>query len=157
VFNASSPECESGEALCHTCSIDFQTLQTTCTAVHVYPRVGVSKFGQVEEELEVMDEVFAHGPVACHINALCLEGGAQIDDNGVFGYKCDGHNHVVQLAGWGEARDGTRFWILRNSWGTAWADHGWFRIRRDPPNNWSPSTFGCNWVHPYVAEPARLV
>lgn len=156
VYNASSPECASGEALCHTCSINFTTLTSTCAAVHDYPRVMVAKYGTAETEAAIMAEVLEHGPVACHINAVCLEGDDYGED-GIFRYRCDGHNHVIQLAGWGVDPDGTRFWIGRNSWGTFWADHGWFRIRRDPPFEWSPSTYGCDWAHPYVWEArARL-
>ena len=28
--------------------------------------------------------------------------------------------HVVSVLGWGEALDGTKYWIGRNSWGTYW-------------------------------------
>ncbi|KAG8457832.1 hypothetical protein KFE25_005101 [Diacronema lutheri] len=155
VYNASSPECASGEALCHTCAIDFATRTSTCAAVRAYTRIGVASFGTVDAEPDIMAEVHARGPVACHINASCLEG-ADHDSAGVWNYRCAGHNHVIQLAGWGEGADGTRYWIARNSWGTFWADHGWFRVRRDPPFAWSPAEFGCNWAEPFIAEPAAV-
>ncbi len=38
--------------------------------------------------------------------------------------------HAVVIVGWGTDSDGTDFWLVRNSWGRNWADHGYFRIER---------------------------
>ena len=49
-------------------------------------------------------------------------------------------------------RSGVRYWVARNSWGTYYAERGWFRVRRDPPFEWSPATYGCAWATVDVSE-----
>lgn len=48
-------------------------------------------------------------------------------------------NHVVALIGWG-TEGGVDYWIIRNSWGQGWGEHGYARIERHHNlvglNNW---------------------
>jgi hypothetical protein len=37
---------------------------------------------------------------------------------------------AFQVVGWGEAHDGKKFWIIRNSWGTYWGTMGFFMLER---------------------------
>jgi len=45
------------------------------------------------------------------------------------GSHCSGKiNHAVAMVGWGKTSDGRGYWILRNSWGEDWGEHGYFRM-----------------------------
>jgi len=40
-------------------------------------------------------------------------------------------NHCVVLMGYGsDAKSGEKYWILQNSWGSSWGDHGYFKLAR---------------------------
>ena len=46
------------------------------------------------------------------------------------GRYCTSRDHDITLNGWG-TDNGVDYWLGRNSWGTYWGEHGWFRIARD--------------------------
>ena len=48
-------------------------------------------------------------------------------------YQGDDKNiggHAISIIGWGVDDDGTKFWLIRNSWGQTWGDNGYFRMER---------------------------
>ena len=84
-------------------------------------------------------EIFARGPISCYIDAGPLE----TYTGGVNMYKgAKGTDHAIQIAGWGTDA-GVDYWLGRNSWGTYWGEHGWFRIARSA---YKPDT--CYWAVP---------
>jgi len=99
-----------------------------CYAINNYPVIKVSEYGSVRGDTNIMTEILARGPVSAYINANCIEtytGGINMYDT------CNPLtiNHAIQLNGWG-SENGTDYWIGRNSWGTYWGEHGFFRIVR---------------------------
>ncbi|ESR59058.1 hypothetical protein CICLE_v10017565mg [Citrus x clementina] len=48
--------------------------------------------------------------------------------NGVCGTQLD---HAVTIIGFGTTEDGTKYWLIKNSWGDTWGEAGYMRIQRD--------------------------
>ncbi|KAJ0973044.1 hypothetical protein J5N97_021003 [Dioscorea zingiberensis] len=75
-------------------------------------------------------KVAANQPVSVAIDA----GGSDFQhySSGVFTGDCGTDlDHGVAVVGYGIANDGTKYWLVRNSWGTSWGEHGYIRMQRD--------------------------
>eukprot|EP00873_Tetraselmis_striata_P043107 jgi/Tetstr1/463371/TSEL_008293.t1 len=122
--------------VCHNCEPEHGT----CFPIYsgAYTGYGISEWGRVTGEDDMMAEIYARGPVVCSIAAI-----SDFDDNypavvgkheGIFitttSLTEDDVNHNVEILGWGETKSGVKYWIGRNSWGTYWGEGGFFRIGR---------------------------
>lgn len=69
-------------------------------------------------------------PVSVAVNGKARE--FQLYGGGVFSGKCEPSiDHAVAVIGYGVSEDGTKYWLIKNSWGETWGDKGYMRILRD--------------------------
>ncbi|XP_066379978.1 senescence-specific cysteine protease SAG39-like [Miscanthus floridulus] len=50
---------------------------------------------------------------------------------GVVRCKNSSLNHALTAVGYGTDEHGTRYWLMKNSWGTGWGERGYVKIARD--------------------------
>ena len=129
-YKAVDDQC-SDENVCRNCN---PWGESNCFAVPKsnYTNYQITEYGTVQGEKKMMAEIYARGPIACGVDAGPLEdyyGGILYDHTGARDI-----DHIISVVGWGEGKleNGTTvpYWIVRNSWGMYWGEHGWFRVVR---------------------------
>ncbi|KAF8117229.1 hypothetical protein N665_0012s0230 [Sinapis alba] len=104
-----------------TCNI--KSTKPTATSITGYEDVPVN------DENALMKAV-AHQPVS-----VGIEGGGfdfQFYSSGVFTGECTTYlDHAVTAVGYSQSSNGSKYWIIKNSWGTKWGESGYMRIKKD--------------------------
>ena len=98
-----------------------------------------------------------YGPLsaalAIHENFMGYTGG--IYD--AYGSPDTGEGHAVLLVGYDDAQ---QCWIAKNSWGTDWGEHGYFRVAYDSGCEFADYTVGCgydpDWLPSVTWAPAEI-
>jgi cathepsin H len=84
------------------------------------------------DEDGMADAIFHHGPVSI---AFQVVDGFRDYLNGTYSSDtCNNTaadvNHAVLAVGYGTDSEGVDYWIIKNSWGTAWGNQGYFNMKR---------------------------
>jgi cathepsin X len=123
-----------------------------CTAVSTYPTVGISEYGTVLGEQQMMAEIVARGPIVCGIDAGPVVNWYLPQANGVFtgGANDTDIDHAISVVGFG-VEAGTPYWLIRNSWGEYWGQNGFFKLQRGG-NHLGIETCICSWAVPILPK-----
>lgn len=89
---------------------------------------GKSSYSVKRQENQIQAEIYKNGPV---------EGAFTVYEDFV-SYKEGVYQHVsgkalgghaIRILGWG-VEEGTKYWLIANSWNSDWGDQGYFKILR---------------------------
>jgi len=120
-----------------------------CYPVKNPQKYAAGQYGFVRGEEAMMKEIKARGPITCR-QAVTKEF-LSYKGKGIFkdttGDKMP--RHATSMLGWGTAKDGTKYWVARNSWGTYWGENGFFKIARGVNNLGIEEE--CSWAVPTTA------
>ncbi|KAL6650396.1 hypothetical protein ACP70R_009321 [Stipagrostis hirtigluma subsp. patula] len=87
------------------------------------------------EDVPANDEASLLKAVANQPVSVAVDGGDshfRFYKGGVLSGDCGTElDHGIAAVGYGVASDGTKYWLMKNSWGTSWGEDGYIRMERD--------------------------
>ncbi|KAH6808890.1 hypothetical protein C2S51_026673 [Perilla frutescens var. frutescens] len=101
-----------------------------CSHEKYSPVVTIDGYERVpSNDEDALQRAVAHQPVAVAVDSN--SNNFQLYAGGVLVEGCGTNpDHQVTIVGYGTTSDGTKFWIIKNSWGTNWGEGGYMRLKR---------------------------
>nr|KYP43312.1 Fruit bromelain [Cajanus cajan] len=108
----------------------YQGFQGTCQSGGKQLAVKISGFVNVPTNSEeYLLQAVVQQPVSV---AVSINNNFRSYREGVFAGPCGTVlNHAVTLIGYGTNNDGTKYWLIKNSWGETWGEKGYMRLQRE--------------------------
>ncbi|XP_030456619.1 senescence-specific cysteine protease SAG39-like [Syzygium oleosum] len=110
----------------------YQAVDGTCNArKEASSAAKITGYEDVPSNSEsALMKAVAHQPISVAIDAG--ESAFQFYSSGIFTGECGTDlDHGVTAVGYGTSEDGTKYWLVKNSWGTGWGEEGYIRMKRD--------------------------
>jgi hypothetical protein len=105
---------------------------------------GISDYHLAGGEKQIRIEIWRWGPVATGIKVYpdfyMFDAKNDIYKWNSIGPQVGGH--AIVLIGWGEKK-GHKYWLVQNSWGAEWGDHGYFKMDRGTNDCGIESNVSC--------------
>ncbi|GLT29565.1 hypothetical protein SLA2020_044230 [Shorea laevis] len=113
-------------------SYPYEAMDGSCQAENAEAAASISSFEKVpSDDEEALLKAVSQQPVSVSIEGSgynFMNYGGGVFAAGECGNDLD---HAVTLVGYGTTEDGTKYWLIRNSWGESWGESGYMRIERD--------------------------
>lgn len=116
--------------------------RTAAAAVRVTGTVDIAS----GDEAQLLDAVAHVGPVSVSLDAQHVS--FQFYESGVYEEPQCGNaladlSHAMLAIGYGTDDKGVDYWLMKNSWGETWGDHGYVRMPRNANNTCGIATCAC--------------
>jgi cathepsin X len=117
---------------------------SACYVPDEYLVYGTDEYGEVQGEVNMMQEIYQRGPLAC---GIAVPDSLENYTSGIYHDTTGDQDicHDVSIVGYG-VENGTKYWLVRNSWGAHWGENGFFRVIRGINNIAIESD--CSWATP---------
>lgn len=101
------------------------TFGEECVGLQYYPNATISEHGSITGKDAMMKEIYNRGPIACNVDANFILNYT----TGIVTKTSDETDHTISVVGWNtDAKEGL-YWVVRNSWGEYWGEHGFFNVK----------------------------
>ncbi|OIT32702.1 PREDICTED: zingipain-2-like isoform X1 [Nicotiana attenuata] len=109
----------------------YEEYQDSCKSQEIMnSAVKISRYETLPSTESALLKAVAKQPVSI---GVAVNEEFHLYQSGVYNGNCEGQelNHAVTVIGYGIENNGTKYWLIKNSWGSSWGENGYMKIARD--------------------------